>query len=326
MIEVSIVIPSRNSQRTIEKTIASIFANDYPKSKYEVIVVDSSEDASYLEKFKIRLIKIKPTKERIANLQRNVGAKAARGRFVLYTDSDCIVPRNWIKTIVKNFADGDIAVVGGGVTTKGNLYDTYMQNAIKPATRSFEETEVTTKDNFHKRMWPLGANQAYRKEVLEKVGYFNEKIQFYEEVDVLWRIVSRGYKVVSVPGITVKHSYNKNFLGVMKTYFRYGRGCGYFCMRYPTSKFAARRISLLLAILIFYASIILELTKFPVFILINLIPLAAFILYYSSIFSKIGLISSLFSIFDIFFPGMSFIAGMLASIFLFPFNREWKFQ
>ena len=325
MVELSVVIPSRNTEKTIEKTLKSVFANSYPRNKYEVIVVDSSDsDMSYLaKKFPIRLLRVKPTRNRIANSQRNIGAKAARGKIIFYTDSDCIVPKNWMRTIMKQFNGNEIAVVGGGVTTSGNIYDNYLQNSIRSGMRVFKKAEITDASNFHKRLWPLGANQAFRKSVLRKMNYFNEKISFYEEVDILWRIAESKFKILSIPNATVRHTYNKSFFGICKTYFRYGFGCGYFCMKYPNSPLSQRRVVLLVSTLAFYFLIILSLEKFSYLFPLAFIPLS-FLAGYYALIKRIGMKTALFTLFDIIFAGISYIIGMTIATLIYPFQKNWK--
>jgi cellulose synthase/poly-beta-1,6-N-acetylglucosamine synthase-like glycosyltransferase len=325
MIELSVVIPSRNSEKTIEKTLKSIFSNNYPKDKYEVIVVDSSKnDISYIaKKFPIKFIRITHQSERTSNIQRNIGAKLARGKFVFYNDSDCIVPKKWMRTIVKYFNDEKVAVVGSGVETIGNIFDNYAQNSIGTLMRAFKKVEVTTTQNFHRRRWPLGANQAYRKNILKKMNYFDEKITFYEEVDLLWRIVEKNFKILSIPNAIVKHTFNKGFFEMLKTYFEYGRGCGYFCMKYPNASFSRMRILSLIGILIFFCSIIANIGKGFLSAAFIIIPISFLFAYYFSLINKNGIKSLFFAFFDVVF-GLSYITGMILSIFIYPFKRGYK--
>ena len=101
--KVSIVIPTYNRSKDIEKSVQSILKIDYPN--YEVIVVDdaSKDDTiEILEKFrnkKLRIIQRKINGGPAA--ARNDGIKAAKGSFIAFTDSDCTVSKNWIRDLVK---------------------------------------------------------------------------------------------------------------------------------------------------------------------------------------------------------------------------------
>jgi len=112
-LKISVVIASYNAEKTIENCLKSIFNQDY-RGNYEVIVVDSSKDNTpkiIKSKFpKVRLIKMKKS---FAELAKNLGVKHAKSDIIAFTDSDCVVPRNWLSLMVKFQKDHD--VVGGSV-------------------------------------------------------------------------------------------------------------------------------------------------------------------------------------------------------------------
>ncbi|MFH1228893.1 MAG: glycosyltransferase [Candidatus Aenigmatarchaeota archaeon] len=120
---ISIIVPTFNSERTVGRCMESLVKQDYPKNRYEIIVVDKdSKDstAKICKGFGVRFI--------VANTSpagaRNLGAKVAKGKIVMFTDSDCIVPRNVLRKIMDDFRKHDIAGVGGSYKTFNKEFPT----------------------------------------------------------------------------------------------------------------------------------------------------------------------------------------------------------
>lgn len=104
--KVSIVIAARNEATSIASCLSSIYQNDYPQDLFEVIVVDDqSEDST------ASIIKEQFPQVLLLFNETAIGKKAAielashkaKGELLLFTDADCIVPKNWIKTILANY-------------------------------------------------------------------------------------------------------------------------------------------------------------------------------------------------------------------------------
>jgi len=322
---VSIIVPSRDSEKTIGKLLDSIFSMNYPKQKYEVIIVDSSIDKTQeiVKNYPVKLIKISRAKRRNIALACNRGIKFSKREFIAFVDSDCVVSKDWLKDLVVNFSNDRVACVGGKVTTTGNIYDTYAQNAYKSPMREVNKKYITDASNFHKGMWPIGANFMIRKEVMREVKCFDEKLEFYEEVDLFWRICKRGYKIVLVPNAKVEHSYKRGIFQMFRTYLRYGKGCGYFCKKYKISRFAKVRTILILGILIYYLSSIVLFFPFfkkwlPIYFFI--LPLAPYfylsLYYFSKLKEPRDVI--LFPFFDFVFCGVAYIIGFISSFIELP--------
>lgn len=318
---VSIVIPSRDSERTIGNLLDSIFSMNYSKRKYEVIVVDSSSDKTLqiIKKYPVKLIRISRTNGINIALACNVGIKTSKGKFIAFVDSDCAVNKNWLRDLLRPFSNKGVVCVGGKVITVGNIYDKYSQHAYKSPIRNINKKYITDNSNFHKCMWPIGSNFMARKSILKEVSYFNETLQFYEEVDLFWRICKKGYKILLIPKARVKHIYKRSFLEMFKTYFRYGKGCGYFCRKYKKSKFAKSRLMLFFGVSIFYLlSLVIFLSVFnqqlSTYLLV--LPLIPYFYLFFHYFLKLEdkKYSLLFPLLDFVFCGIAYILGMVYSL------------
>src|SRR5437763_6785226 len=111
---VSVVVCSSTPERTMEACLASLEVLDYPD--YEVIVVnDGSKDRTLeiTERFPYCRIISQPNKG--LSVARNVGAEAATGEIVAYTDSDCVADPDWLTYLVAKMEAGNHAACGGPI-------------------------------------------------------------------------------------------------------------------------------------------------------------------------------------------------------------------
>ena len=105
----SVIIPARNEATNIAKCINSICANNYPTHLYEIIVVDDySEDetSSIVKQLQQQYSNLKLVKlnEILGETNLNsykkksieIGIANAVNEFIICTDADCIVPKNWL--------------------------------------------------------------------------------------------------------------------------------------------------------------------------------------------------------------------------------------
>ena len=130
----SIIVPCWNEETTIVKTIDSLLALDYPKDKFEIIIVDNaSTDKSkeimenYQQKNKnIRNIFL--DKNSGFSKGNNIGIKASRGKYVILLNNDCLVEKDWLKQLIST-AKKDKKIFA--VNPKVLLYPSYIYPKIK---------------------------------------------------------------------------------------------------------------------------------------------------------------------------------------------------
>lgn len=124
-IVLSVVIPTYNRAYQLDRCLNSLFKQDYPLLKYEVIVVDDdSRDntpevlGKYLKKYP-NLQVIRNYENKGSDYARTLGVKRAKASVVVFTDSDCILPYYWLRKIAKKFEDEKVQCVQGTQECKG---------------------------------------------------------------------------------------------------------------------------------------------------------------------------------------------------------------
>ena len=199
-IEMSIIVPSYNSARTIKACLEAISKQETARS-YEVIVVDSSADetAQIVEREHpgVRLIRMK--RRTYAGAARNEGVKASRGKYVVMIDSDCVVAKDAVERMIERHERGEYAAVGGSVangtprSVSGTVGFLIEFREFTPSAPLRLERGIPT------------ANITYRREVFERYGYFDEDMWPAEDILFNWRLYEAGEKLLFDPTIRAVH-------------------------------------------------------------------------------------------------------------------------
>jgi len=202
---VSIIIVNYNGRTLLENCFKSLAQVNY--SNFETILVDNnSEDDSiqYVKENFSNTIIIKLEKNHGFAYPNNVGAKNAKGKYLLFLNNDTEVKPDFLFELV-NIMEKDPKIgicqsmllnPNGEVDSSGDFIDD-----IGISYSSKERVE-----NIREILSARGASMMIRKSVFEKLGGFDEKFFVsFEDVDLGWRSWILGYKVVVVPESIVYH-------------------------------------------------------------------------------------------------------------------------
>jgi len=195
--KVSVVICTKNSEKTIKRCLLSVKAQDHPI--HEIIVVDGdSKDRTIDIVKKIGVDKIISDGGRGLGCARQLGAEAASGDIVCFIDSDTWSPSWWLREMVKHM-ESDEELVG--------IQDVYWSLGFN-LTSKLEAYffNVSTFKVITKGVGPATGieNSLWRKWLFEKVK-FDPRFRLLEDLDFLYRVNSAGYKTIRTPYIYHVH-------------------------------------------------------------------------------------------------------------------------
>lgn len=221
---ISVVIPVFNEEKHIKQVLTALTENTV--APYEIILADggSTDRTVEIVKRNFPQATVLKNKKRHAAGGRNLGIRQARGEVIAFTDGDCIVAPDWIENIEAAFTRYDIDGMGGKVrcAEPENRYEAYWGNLAWNLIMSFGDepypvTAKTLNDAF------VTANCAYKKCLLHKLsGFSNYFANNAEDVDLCWRALEQGAKLMYVPDAVI-YAHNVTTLrGIAKKSFRNG--------------------------------------------------------------------------------------------------------
>ena len=213
---VSVVICAYNAERTMRDCLESLRKLDYPN--YEVVIVDDGSRDSTAQISadfpEFRLIR-QPNKG--LSVARNVGAHAANGEIVAYTDSDCVVDPHWLTLMVRAMAENGFDGCGGPNYAPHEAG--WVEGCV--AASPGAPCHVLVGDDRAEHL--AGCNMIFRKAALLELGGFDPQFTAAgDDVDICWRMLDAGLTLGFCPSAFVWH-FRRN---TVKAYYGQQRGYG----------------------------------------------------------------------------------------------------
>lgn len=189
MVDLSVVIITKNQEWNIERLIISTIVETQAIPTTEIILVDSASTDRTVEnaaKYPIRILRLHPDQRLTPSAGRFVGYKQTEGELILFLDGDMELFKGWLSlALVLLEQQPKIAVVSG------QLIDLPKNcHASECDYNEFDQKSLRGEVVPHG-----GGASLYRREILEKVGTFNPYLYNDEEPELCLRIRKAGYQV-----------------------------------------------------------------------------------------------------------------------------------
>ncbi|EMR74197.1 glycosyl transferase [Thaumarchaeota archaeon SCGC AB-539-E09] len=191
----TVLVPSFNEEKVIEKKIQNLLSLDYPKDKYEIIVIDdgSTDRTSDIVRNYKKVILIKES--RIGKSEAiNRGLKKASGDIILLTDADAFFSEDSLSLVAENFADDTI----GSVTAAVTQIDPQSTLIIKDF--SISRLSLSYREGLLDSI-PAGVGGflAFRRNLIDAL----DPLCLADDVDIAIRVRKKNARVIFDPRIIV---------------------------------------------------------------------------------------------------------------------------
>ena len=222
---VTIVMPVRNEERYIERSLGSVLAQDYPCDRLEVLVADGmSTDGTrpLVERLgKGRDVRLIDNPRRIVAPGLNAAIAEARGEIVVRVDGHCVIAPGHVRRAVEILQREEIAGVGGPIETVG---ETPLARAIAVAMSSrFGVGGSAFRTAGHE---PVFADTvpfpAYPRRVLDEAGPFDEELVRNQDDEYNYRLRRHDKRLLFAPDLRSRYYSRAGLRALARQYFQYG--------------------------------------------------------------------------------------------------------
>lgn len=195
---VSIMVPAHNEGIVIVKTLQSLLNFDYPKDRYEIIIINDNSDDNSAELlaevqslYPHRNLKVINTDKTNGGKGKsnalNIGLKQARGSLISIYDADNTPQRTALRYLVAELmSDQRLAAVIGKFRTR-NKNASILTRFINIETLSFQWMAQAGREKLFKLCTIPGTNYVIRRDILEKIGGWDVKA-LAEDTEISFRV------------------------------------------------------------------------------------------------------------------------------------------
>ena len=218
---ISVIICTYNRARYVYNVLKSIADNDYPRDRYEIVLVDNNSTdttADECQRFRndypdVCFRYFMETQQGLS-YARNCGIRNAAGELLIYVDDDAKADKDFLHTYDEFFSRMPSAEGAGGPVvpeyedcTEPDWMSHYTRQLITGSLYLGEKECV-----FPRGKYPIGCNSAFRKDVFESVGLFDvnlgrkgNSLIGAEEKDLFDKMTSKGMRFYYLPGAVLYH-------------------------------------------------------------------------------------------------------------------------
>jgi glycosyltransferase involved in cell wall biosynthesis len=249
---ISVVVCTRDRARSLQNTLQSLAALDYPT--YEVVVIDNcSRDDSTARAVAESGFRYVREDHPGLDWARNRGVLEARYDIIAFIDDDALATRGWLRGIAHGFRDPAITMVTGAViaaeleTTAQLDFERYggMSKGFVPY--AIRHHELRASDVFWASNWGVGANMAVRRAVFNAINGFDIALDVGTatcgggDIEFFYRVVASGYALQYEPMAVVRHTHRRDQASFRRQIYNNGRSFAAYLMTIARNEPQRRR-------------------------------------------------------------------------------------
>lgn len=240
---ISVVIATCNRRPLLEGCLSTLAAQKVCTGEYELVVVNdgsTDETAAFLDAFALTAsfpVKILHQANTGVGSARNRGIALASGDIIAFTDDDCLLPIDWIASIIRAWqgASDDLAGIGGPLDTEcdsNSLVADYIRHLDEfnhlPVITSLlvRPRHISSCTGTERIAYLRTSNASFRASAIRQIGGFDETFRRPggEDPDLSYRLLASGYRLACLSDLRVKHRSRPDFKAYFGSLSNYVRG------------------------------------------------------------------------------------------------------
>jgi cellulose synthase/poly-beta-1,6-N-acetylglucosamine synthase-like glycosyltransferase len=231
-LKISVIIPVYNDPGGLRDTLESLVAQDFPRSRFEIIVVDNGSTdlthqvaSDFATNYPEIMRVVVEDSIQSSYAARNKGIDLSFGEIMCFIDADMTVDKDWLRNVERLLAEKRINYVGFRVeitVNKKTVVALYNQMNGFPV-------EYYVKDTGFAPTCCL----AVRRDLFRKVGLFNPRLVSSGDLEFGNRVKQAGFSLWYEPNIIMYHPARTTIRSFIKKSLRIGRGIYQLSTLYP---------------------------------------------------------------------------------------------
>lgn len=197
---ITVAMPTRNNASTIRAVLKSLGDQDYPKKRIQLVFVDGLSTDGTIQRITRWIKKNSHDYSNVSFVSvdsnipkaRNQCLKRAKGKSVLFWDADVIAPSTSIRSLLRHLGKRNVGIANYTYDPDKPGFIDKVLELEKPAAVSYVKSVV------------MGFT-LIKKPVIDKVGYFNEKLDGFEDQEFCNRVARTKFKIIMDPSVRLTH-------------------------------------------------------------------------------------------------------------------------
>ncbi|HEX5270013.1 MAG TPA: glycosyltransferase family 2 protein [Gemmataceae bacterium] len=228
---ISVILPVRNEEGCVGRTLGQLLAQDYPPDRFEVLVADGrSTDSTRAVVRTVAArhpnVRLLDNPRRWSSAGRNAAVRAARGDVAVLIDGHCELDNShYLADLARAFQQSGADCVGRpqplDVAGASPLRRAIAAARSSPLGHNPASFIYSSDEGFVR---PQSVAVAYRREVFDRVGLFDESFDACEDVEFNHRVERAGLVCFFTPRVAVRYHPRGTLAGLFRQMARYGRG------------------------------------------------------------------------------------------------------
>lgn len=224
---VTVILPIRNEAAFIEKSLGAVLDQDYPRDRLEVLVADGrSTDgtrdvvAALGRRHPEVRVEVVDNPGGIVPTGMNAALRRAAGEVVVRVDGHTIVESDYVRRSVEALARTGADCAGGRMDP---VSESAFGRAVALATSSpFGVGGARFHYSSHEEWVDTVYMGAWRRELFERMGFFDEEMVRNQDDELSYRIRERGGRILLDPSIRSRYYPRTTLRSLWRQYFQYG--------------------------------------------------------------------------------------------------------
>ncbi len=225
---VSVIIPCRNEEQHIRTVLDDLIAQDFPKENMEVIFGDgesTDKTREIISEYSRQYPWIKQfnNPKRTVPFAMNEGIRMAKGDTIVRMDAHASFPADYISKLVNWQEKLNADNVGGVWITKPSSSSLKAEAIAEvlshPLGVGNSMFRIGVKDVVESDTVPFGC---YRKQVFDRIGYYDERLERNQDIELNKRLKAAGGKIYLVPDVSCTYYARDTYYKLAENNFRNG--------------------------------------------------------------------------------------------------------